>query len=137
MTCKDCIHFDVCGGYTLTDDEVPDIEKRCGNFKDKTRFIELPVKLGQIVYAITLNTETNTFGIHRGFIGAFNIRDIGEYMFICHEGLDDEPYFKNICARFEDFGKAIFLTKEEAVQAFKGEGYNRSRKAGHTDRLEP
>ena len=47
--CKDCIHYDVCGGYTLTDldydvfdyakkgipDEIPDIEERCAGFKNK------------------------------------------------------------------------------------------------------
>ena len=58
MACKDCIHYDVCGGYTLTDldcdvfhyaregraDEIPDIEVRCSDFKDKSRFVELPCK---------------------------------------------------------------------------------------------
>lgn len=55
-TCEDCIHYEVCEGYIPTDldkdiwdlcaqgksDEIPDIDKRCSSFKDKSRFIELP-----------------------------------------------------------------------------------------------
>lgn len=59
-TYEDCIHYEVCGGYIPTDldkdiwdlcaqgksDEIPDIEKRCSSFKDKSRFIELPCFIG-------------------------------------------------------------------------------------------
>lgn len=55
MTCNDCSHYDVCGGYTPTDldqdvfdycregraDEIPDIENRCNNFKNKSDFVEV------------------------------------------------------------------------------------------------
>jgi len=76
-----------------------------------------PCKVGDIVYAVSLNTETNTTAIHRGYVGSIDIRNTGNYLFICHEGFDDEPYFKNICGKFEDFGKFIFHTKEEAKKA--------------------
>ena len=66
MTCKDCIHYDVCSGFTPTDldrdifdycregrtDEIPDIEERCNGFKPKSRFIELPCAVGDTVYVI-------------------------------------------------------------------------------------
>ena len=76
-----------------------------------------PVKVGQTVYAISLNTATNTIAVHRGYIGSINIRATGKYLCICHEGLDDEPYFKNIWATFDDFGKTVFLSREAAEKA--------------------
>ena len=78
-----------------------------------------PCKVGDTVYAISLNTETSIVAIHRGYIGSIDIRSTGNYMFICHEGLDDEPYFKTICGKFEDFGKFVFLSKEDAEKALK------------------
>ena len=80
-----------------------------------------PCKVGDIVYAVSLNTETNIVAVHRGYIGSIDIRSSGNYIFICHEGFDDEPYFKSICGKFEDFGETVFLTREEAEQALKGE----------------
>lgn len=49
MTCKDCIHYDACGGFIPSDldsdvfdycskgiaDEIPDIDERCSNFESK------------------------------------------------------------------------------------------------------
>lgn len=40
MTCKDCIHHSVCETYFYFDD----VESTCDNFKDKSKFIELPDK---------------------------------------------------------------------------------------------
>ena len=79
-----------------------------------------PCKVGDVVYAITLNTKTSIVAIHRGYIGSIDIRSAGNYMFICHEGLDDEPFFENICCKFENFGKTVFFTREEAERALKG-----------------
>lgn len=78
-----------------------------------------PCKVGDVVYAVSLNTETNIVAVHRGYIGSIDIRSTGNYLFICHEGFDDEPYFKNICGTFEDFGKTVFLTREEAEKALE------------------
>lgn len=63
MTCKDCLHYDVCGGYTPTDldrdvfdycregraDEIPDIEEWCSGFKDKSCFPEV-VRCGGCIW---------------------------------------------------------------------------------------
>ena len=40
MTCKDCLHNEMCYG-THTDDS-----PTCCDFKDKSRYIELPCKVG-------------------------------------------------------------------------------------------
>lgn len=48
MTCKDCIHYDVCKAL---EDQVGMIDARqCGCYKDKSRFIELPCKKGDVLY---------------------------------------------------------------------------------------
>lgn len=83
--------------------------------------VVMPCKVGDVVYAIFLNIETNVIAIHRGYIGSIDIRSAGNHMFICHDGLDDEPYYKNICCKFEDFGKTVFLNREDAERALKGE----------------
>lgn len=55
MTCKDCLHGDVCVGYVPTDldrdvwhycregkaDQIPDIEERCSSFEDRTKYVEV------------------------------------------------------------------------------------------------
>lgn len=46
MTCKDCIHNEMCFG-THTDDS-----PTCCDFKDKSRYIELPCKVGDKVWYI-------------------------------------------------------------------------------------
>ena len=43
-TCKDCIYNEMCFG-THTDDS-----PTCCDFKDKSRYIELPCKVGDTVY---------------------------------------------------------------------------------------
>lgn len=59
MTCKKCYHCDVCsekdGTTNFYGKELAcnDVEKRCQYFKDKSRIVELPCKVGRFVYADT------------------------------------------------------------------------------------
>lgn len=47
MTCKDCMHYEVCcDEYELAHAEY------CNNFKDKSKYIELPCKVGETLYVI-------------------------------------------------------------------------------------
>ena len=55
MTCKDCIHYDVC-------DEQKKINYKlskfvCKRFKDKSCFVELPCKLNTIFYYLNEEDE--------------------------------------------------------------------------------
>ena len=121
MTCKDCIHYDVCGGFIPTDldrdvfdycregrtDEIPVIEERCNSFKDKSRFVELPCKVGDTVWAI------------RDFKGIKHPQ----------EGIVSEMYFTkemklHIVVKYVargEFGKTVFLTREAAEAALRKE----------------
>ena len=120
-TCKDCLHYGVCGGFTPTDldrdvwhyctqgrqDEIPDIENRCSDFKNKSRFIELPCSVGDIVYHVTT---------YRGVVEA-KVR----VMFINENGAE---YIRTTAydAPFGAVGKTLFIganAKEEAENASK------------------
>lgn len=45
MTCKDCIHYQVCQDYDHRVMLFYNIAKKCEYFKDKSRIIELPCKV--------------------------------------------------------------------------------------------
>lgn len=56
MTCKDCMHYKLCeiqafNGFNKNFEPEKDW-KHCGCFKDKSKYIELPCKVGDRVYVI-------------------------------------------------------------------------------------
>ena len=54
MTCKDCIHYDVCveSGRTILEFYGEnDAINFCSYFKDVSKFIEVPCSIGDIIYA--------------------------------------------------------------------------------------
>ena len=54
MTCSECIHCDVCKyAYSYIDPTNSNEYTICRKFKPKSRFVELPCKVGQTVYDIT------------------------------------------------------------------------------------
>ena len=86
MTCKDCLHCEVCYYHDF---------EECEWFKDKSEWVHLPCKVGDIVYQVdseriyestVRNIIYDTDGI------AFDERAIG---------------------------KSVFLTREEAVKALE------------------
>ena len=50
MTCKDCIHFDRCKGLYRFERLQRAVSKGCPYFKDRSRFVELPVKISDKYY---------------------------------------------------------------------------------------
>lgn len=49
MNCKDCFHYEVCKGYEEFD--FADHSK-CDTYKDKSKIVELPCKVGNTVYIL-------------------------------------------------------------------------------------
>ena len=98
MTCKDCIHYELCqffdGKYESPSD--------CDFFKARSRFVELPCKLGDTVYI-----ALNGYGVLKDTVKEFRITS------------------RRIWIRPEKFGmdclleNMAFLTREEAEQALK------------------
>ncbi len=110
MTCKDCIHYEVCcDEYELAHAE------NCNNFKDKSKYIELPCKVGETVYhyckSVNQIVPYVVEDIHidkeqtRYFATAFDIY-YNEYL--------DEIEFTE-----DEIGKTVFLTQSEAEQKLK------------------
>lgn len=121
--CKDCVHVDVCREYVmglaaarcveLNEAEIEQVlvSDDCEHFKDRSRFVELPCKVGDKVYVIEdiageakiIQDVVETIGI------GYYADGINIYQF---DGIKTDGYF-------EDFGKTVFLTREEAEQALK------------------
>lgn len=66
MTCKDCIHYDVCKCVNSKVDEMygnrNGTQYGCGYFKDKARFIELPKTMWVISECLELE-EYEVLGV--------------------------------------------------------------------------
>ena len=66
MTCKDCLHFEVCEAVRGRSNRVGKnslrvAEKHCpyNSFKDKSEWIHLPYKVGDIVYCKDMRNKEN------------------------------------------------------------------------------
>lgn len=111
MTCKDCVHYDVC----QYDGELCDNPDMCEFFKPKSRFVELPCKVGQTVYVVSPTYPLRN-SIYECTIAQVTIERIkGEVVFgfLCYGGM---------CFDSMDIGKTVFPSREEAELALKERG---------------
>lgn len=138
-TCKDCVHYEVCQMHYKqkceltyeTEREVriamrkaqKAVDIECEHFKDRARFVELPCKVGDSVYLDNLHIKyADVIGIYiDAFGGVFDLRIYTNIQLANGFGY---KYFISKDYTFEDIGKRIFLTKEEAEQALKGRENN-------------
>ena len=98
MTCKDCIHYELC----LPNSEAYGFKmKPCGKFKPKSRYIELPCAVGDTVYWWNKGGNLTEAEVTRNCITA-KIEVGFEY---------DISY--------DEIGKTVFLTREEAEKALE------------------
>lgn len=101
-SCRDCICEQVC----KYNDGVNEYCKgNCPHFKDRTRFVELPCKIGDTVYVIENNEIIEDFVDQIG-IGYYCD---GENIYQM-DGIKTDWYFS-------DIGKTVFLTPEAAGKA--------------------
>lgn len=110
--CKDCLHIDVC--YRIQVEGIPKCTdtKYCKEFKDRSRFVELPCKVGDALYEICERkrsgewkkaiVERTVHGIEIG-IGGYTAARCGT----------------SIIISLSNLGKTVFLSREEAEQALK------------------
>lgn len=95
--CKDCLHYKLCGvfGYVSS-------VKFCGFYTDRSRFVELPCKVGDTVYI-----ALNGYGVLKDTVKEFRITS------------------RRIWIRPEKFGmdclleNMAFFTREEAEKVLK------------------
>ena len=126
MTCKDCIHYEACHDMYYEehatrhfDPEKHNAEKECGYFKDRSRFVELPCKIGDTVYSIYKGDIEAHIVNRLEFCTVGNNSECQDY-FGTAEGIDDcDENFSFINFTKATFGKTVFLTREAAEQALK------------------
>ena len=112
-SCKDCLHYEACESQvprTFWNSET--FYYHCKCFKDRTRFVELPCKVGDKVYLIK-NHHINEHEVTRIII------DRRKIIIIQLMAIDYVCYAIHISRK--DFGKTVFLTREEAERALKNE----------------
>ena len=103
-TCKDSLHYEVCKAIENELDMIPPTQ--CSCFKEKSRYIELPCKVGDTVYYIT--------GIGHNLFKPAKVQEI----IIDENGIKD-LYVQGDGHNFENSFDIFFLTREEAEKALK------------------
>lgn len=118
-TCECCAHFDACARFWYSDydsTESIDETKRkhandapCQAFDYADALIKPPCEVNDVVW---FNSK---LGIIDGVVANINVCFNGcrKYVVVTNDGTDRLPEFKCIF-RFEDFGRIVFLSKEEA-----------------------
>ena len=111
--CKNCIHYSLCNYEEICHYDIDNIKnaKDCSFFRDRSRFVELPCKVGDTVYVV--EKIADKWKIIKDHVETIDISyyadDVNLYQF----------YGIKTDGDFEDFGKTVFLTREEAEQALK------------------
>jgi hypothetical protein len=112
MKCEDCIHYEICSdGYEhiFGNEHQDKVETVCKTFKDKSRFIELPCKVGDTVYCVYAASgiqEWEVFGIE-------TLKNTILFL-LWHKGTEDYN-----AAYLSEVGKYLFFTREEAEKRLK------------------
>ena len=131
--CRDCLYWEVCTEYSgafwghkaqYSSPIVNASADSCAFYKDRSRFVELPCRVGDKVYfnnvhlryarviAIYIDAEGGMFDLDI----TTNIATATGY-----------EHFINKDYTFEDIGRRLFLTSEEAEQALKERDNNAER----------
>ena len=114
MTCKDCIHYDLCRSFSRIQlgwhgnsvHYVENIEDICKDFKDRSRFVKLPCKHGDTLFRI-INGKIEK-GVATDFFYGSEFHIVNCRFPKISTGIP-----------FHRFGKTVFLSKKEAEQALK------------------
>ena len=139
-TCKDCVHVEVCRYYTNELAKANGIPLKleevelllgcddCENFKDRSRFVELPqsIHLCDAVHFVLegldeIDLQEYTFTVGKNAVSdtVQFITEIGTYGFWVGESPREfAPDYDDFYHWYE-LGKTVFLTREEAEQALK------------------
>ena len=134
MTCKDCYHEFVCSlNRDLTRKAI------CACFKDKSRIVKLPCKIGDTVYVITEKHPCYACKCCGDFCHKdchikdkqkLVVKEAKVFYFLFQERSNEIQVevegTKHLVMHFlhftiEDFGKTVFLTREEAEKALRKE----------------
>lgn len=109
MTCKDCYHYDVCGFEGCDDGALT----FCKDFKDKSRIVELPCKMGDEAYYISIKRYSPlSYKLVKAKVIDFYINENGIYAVELKTLESNFTFTLNICKVYFDKSKAEARLKE-------------------------
>ena len=117
MTCKDCLYYEACEHFNNGDAaELAEnaVETKCPIFKNGSRYIEAPCKVGDTVYTVITEGKfihsAKVVGFHLGKFPTLRGHERKEYL-VCYT----DYLLRHI--DLAQIGKTAFFTREEAERA--------------------
>lgn len=109
-TCKDCLHYEACKRFNEIRTNVINKSERgaenlCENYADKSRFVELPCKVGDTVYRISRRYGVWEILPREVVNLTYYIDYLGRAKWWIFTTVEDK------------LGETVFLTREEAEAA--------------------
>lgn len=119
--CENCLHYEVCADVMKKDLFIKEKMLKIANpickcFLDKSKVIELPCKVGDVVYKVSFVHKNITPLTVEGFLCNLSSWKVHcTHLIPSWVGNQKE----HIYIAFSSFGKRVFLTSEEAEQVLK------------------
>jgi len=114
--CKECLHYDACKKISDVHGLAFGSSPFCDLYKSKSLFVELPCKVGDVVYKIRNSKIFNEKIVEMRVIAVtFLVSSCCKHLSITAENSRGA----NLLFELDDFGKTVFLTKEEAEKKLK------------------
>ncbi len=97
-SCNECLHKEACNHWLQKDNKhLGAVEGFiCEHFKDRSKFVELPCKIGEYLY---------------------RIKTVRGKKIITETQLNQNTFWRIVFGR--EYGKTVFLTRKEAERALK------------------
>lgn len=111
MTCKDCLHYEVCNYHICEETEMTVTE--CPKFTDSSEWVYLPCKVGTVVYIPEIEVDK----IERKLVTKIYRTTVDGYSvnarYIMYHTSKGNNFMDSM------LGKTVFLTREEAEKALE------------------
>lgn len=106
-SCKDCLHYEVCNYHICEETDMTVAE--CTHFTDTSEWVHSPCKEGDSIFC-----DGELFSDrYAGKVMEFTAAIVRTQVCTTHCGEIDMIF------NFKDFGKTVFLTREDAEKALK------------------
>ena len=112
--CENCYHYEACLNSLSENKVLINTEVfACEYYKDKSLIVELPCRVGDVVFTIEYNCDSESSYIEKIKCNSIEIYDC-----------DISIYCETIEGNYDtyipaDFGETVFLSREEAERALE------------------
>lgn len=112
-SCKECLCFDVCSIAAIMGENFC-----CPDCKDRNRFVELPCKVGDVVYSYCEDLfRILPYSIEQIIISYDSDSPNNEYVTFNGISSNASELLSDMDFTVDEIGKTVFLTREEAERA--------------------